>query len=120
MKTRASLMLCIMLLVTLMGSRSYGQDATCTFSVSPDTIDFFDTSGGTAEVQVKASAPTCTFSAKTAYPWITVSITQERGEGKVLVTVGANESLTHRVGSVLIDGEGVTIIQYGPRRTGGG
>ncbi len=112
MKTPVSPLLCIILLVTLMGTRSYGQDATCTFSVSPDTIDFFDGLGGTAEIQVKASAPTCTFGARTAYPWITVSVTQEGGEGKVLVTVGGNEFLTHRVGTVLIDGEGVTIIQY--------
>ncbi len=118
MKTRVSAMLCIMLLLMLMGTGSYGQDAACTFSVSPDTIYFFDVFGGTAEVQVTASAPTCAFSAKTAYTWITVSVTQERGGGKILVTVGGNESLTHRVGSVSIDGGGVTVIQYGPRRVG--
>ena len=119
-RLNGSVVLCIMLLVTLMGATSYGQDASCTFSVTPDTIHFFDIFGGTAEVQVKASAPTCTVNARTQYPWITVSVKQEHGEGKVSVTVDGNNSLTHRVGSVLIDGEEVTVIQYGPRIRGGG
>ena len=112
--------LCIVLLVTLTGATSYGQDASCTFSVTPDTVHFFDIFGGTAEVQVRASAPRCTFNARTEFPWITVSVKQEHGEGKVLVTVDGNDSLTHRVGSVRIDGEGVTVIQHGPRRGGDG
>ena len=115
-----SLMLCVIFLVTLPVATTYGLDATCTFSVSPDTIHFFDIFGGSEEVQVKASAPTCTFSAKTEYPWITISVTQEQGKGKVLVTVGGNESLTHRVGSLLIDREQVTVIQNGPQRGGSG
>jgi hypothetical protein len=110
---------CIMLLVTLTAASSYAQDASCTFSVSPATI-YFQLPGGTAEVYVKGSAPTCTFSAKTAYPWITVSVKQEQGEGKVSVTVDGNTGLTHRVGGVLIGGEEVSIIQDGPRISGGG
>jgi hypothetical protein len=110
---------CIMLLVTLTVASSYSQDASCTFSVSPANI-YFQLPGGTAEVYVKGSAPTCTFSAKSAYPWITVSVKQERGEGKVSVAVDGNTGLTHRVGSVIIDGEEVSIIQYGPRISGTG
>jgi len=106
--------LCIMLLVTLMSAISHGQNASCTFSVSPDTVHFFDIFGGTAEVQVKASAPTCTFNARTEYPWITVSVKQEHGEGKVSVTADGNNSLTHRVGSVRIDGEEVTLSSMVP------
>ncbi len=107
--------LCSMLLVTLMSATSYGQDASCRYSVSPDSLTFFEASGGTAEVRVKASAPTCTFNARTKYPWITVSARQEHGEGKVSVTGDANSSL-YRVGSVLIDRGEVTVLQYGPRR----
>jgi hypothetical protein len=119
MKRRVGLVLFITLLMTLMGTSSYGQDVSCTFSVSPATI-YFQLPGGTAEVYVKGSAPTCTFNAKSAYPWITVSAKQEQGEGKVSVVVDGNTGLTHRVGSVLIDGEEVSIIQYGPRISGGG
>jgi hypothetical protein len=107
----------IMLLVIFMSARSYGQDASCTFSVSPDTI-YFQLPGGTEEVSVKASAPTCTFTARSKYPWITVSVKQERGEGKVSVKADGNTSMTHRVGSVLIGGEEVSVIQYGPRFIG--
>ena len=119
-RLNGSVVLCIMLLVTLMGATSYGQDASCTFSVTPDTIHFFDIFGGTAEVQVKASAPTCTFSARTKFPWITVSVKQEGSVGKVSVTVDGNETPIYRVGSVSIDGEEVTVIQNGPRQSGGG
>jgi hypothetical protein len=111
--------LCIMLLVTLTATSSYGQDASCTFSVSPATI-FFQLPGGTAEVYVKASGPACAFAAKTEYPWITISVKQQQGEGKVSVTVAGNPGMTHRAGSVLIDGEEVSIVQYGPRISGGG
>ena len=115
MKRRVSSILFVMLLVSLTGATAYGQDAPCTFSVSPETL-FFQLPGGTAEVYVKGSAPTCTFSAGTKYPWITVSVKQERGDGKVSVVVGGNNmSMTHRVGSVTIDGEEVSIVQYGPR-----
>ena len=111
---------CIMLVVILLYATSYGEDTSCTFSVSPDTVHFFDIAGGTAEVQVKASAPTCTFSARTEFPWITVSVRQEGSVGKVSVTVDGNETPIYRVGSVSIDGEEVTVIQNGPRQTGGG
>ncbi len=119
MRTLVVLVFATMILVTLTVASSYSQDASCTFSVSPATI-YFELPGGTAEVYVKGSAPTCTFSAKSAYPWITVSVKQERGEGKVAVTVDGNTGLTHRVGSVIIDGEEVSIIQYGPRISGTG
>ena len=110
---------CTMLLVTLLYSASYGQDASCTYSVSPETLHFFDIFGGTAEAQVKASAPTCTFSARTEFPWITVSVRQEGSVGKVSVTVDGNETPIYRVGSVSIDGEEVTVIQNGPQPSGG-
>jgi hypothetical protein len=115
-----SLILCILFLVTLPAATTYGRDGACTFSVSPDTVHFFDIFGGSAEVRVKASSPTCTFTAKTEYPWIAISVAQAQGEGKVSVTVGGNDSLTHRIGSLLIDGEEVTVIQNGPHRGGSG
>ena len=119
MRRPVLLMISMIILVAVMIASSYGQDASCTFSVSPATI-YFQPPGGTAEVYVKGSAPTCVFSAKSAYPWITVSVKQEQGEGKISVTAGGNTSTTHRVGSVLIDGEEVSIIQYGPRLSGTG
>ena len=119
MKRCVSSILFIALLITLTGGSSYGQDASCTFSISPATV-YFQPPGGTAEVYVKGSAPMCIFSAKSAYPWISVSSKQQDGEGKVSVTVDGNTFMTHRVGSVLIDGEEVSIVQYGPRRSDGG
>jgi hypothetical protein len=120
MRRSISLLLCTIFLVTLLYAPSHGQDASCTFSVSPVTIHFFNVAGGTAEVQVKASGPQCTFNARTKYLWITVSIRQEGGIGKVSVTVDANDVPIYRVGSVSIDGWEVAIIQDGPRESGGG
>lgn len=119
MKIGVSSIICIMLLVTLMRAGSYSQDASCNFSVSPDTI-YFEYIGGSAEVYVKGSGPLCTFSAKSRYPWITVSVKQEQGGGVVKILVGGNAFMTHRVGSVAIGGEEVTVIQHGPRIRGGG
>ena len=103
----------------LMGATTYGQDASCTFSVSPVTI-YFQTPGGTADVYVKGSAPACIFRVATRYPWMTVSAKQHEGEGKVSVTVDGNAGLTHRVGTVRIGDEEVTVIQLGPRISGTG
>ena len=91
----------------------------CTYTVSPTSFDL-DVRGGTAEIRVTASDPTCTFNARSAYPWITLSVSQERGGGVVKVTVAGNTSMTHRVGSIQIDGKQVSISQYGPRISGGG
>ncbi len=110
--------LSIVLLAALMITSAHGQDASCTFTVSPATI-YFQLPGGTAEVYVKGSGPSCTFKAESEYPWITVSVKQQQGEGKVSITVDGNFGMTHRVGSVVIDGEEVSIIQYGPRLSGG-
>ena len=120
MRRPIALLLYSALLVTLPHAASYGQDASCTFSVSPTTVHFFDIAGGTAEIQVNASGPRCTFTARTDYPWISVSVRQEGGVGKVSVTVGGNEFPIYRVGSLSIDGEEVTIIQNGPQPSGGG
>jgi hypothetical protein len=107
------------LVLPLVSADSQAQSPACTFSVSPASFNF-ELKGGSAEIRVAGSAPTCTFNARSAYPWITVSVTQERGEGVVTAAVSGNTSMTHRVGSILIDGEEVSIIQYGPRISGGG
>jgi hypothetical protein len=113
-------MLVFGLVLTLVSADSRAQSAAaCTFEVSPTTFNF-ELKGGSAEIRVAGEAPTCTFNARSAYPWITVSVTQERGEGVVTATVSGNTSMTHRVGSILIDGKEVSIIQYGPRISGGG
>ncbi len=114
-----SMLLVISLVILIAATPSFGQDASCTFSVSPATI-YFQVPGGTADVYVKGSSPTCTFTAKSAYPWITLSVKQEQGDGKVSVTAAGNTGLTHRVGSVLIGREEVSVIQYGPRISGTG
>jgi len=114
-----SVLLIISMIILIAAPASFGQDASCTFSVSPTTI-YFQLPGGTAEVYVKGSSPTCTFTAKSAYPWITLSVKQEQGDGNVSVTAAGNTGLTHRVGSALIAGEDVSVIQYGPRISGTG
>jgi|MudIll2142460700_1097286.scaffolds.fasta_scaffold1603235_1 hypothetical protein len=112
-------MLVFGIVLSAASSDSHAQSSGCTFSVSPTTFTF-ELKGGSAEIRVTGSAPTCTFNARSAYPWITLSVTQERGEGVVTATISGNTSMTHRVGSILIDGKEVSIVQYGPRISGGG
>ena len=120
MRRPITLLCCIVLLVVLLYATSSGEDASCTFTVSATTVHFFDIAGGTKEIQVKASGPQCTFNARTKYPWITVSVRQEGGVGKVSVSVDGNVIPMYRVGSLSIDGKEVTVIQDGPRQGGGG
>jgi hypothetical protein len=111
--------ICIALLIAVMAGNSYGQDKGCTFKVAPTTIHFFDIRDTTAEIRVIASAPTCRFTATTRYLWITLTVEQEGGAGRIVVKVDSNDSMTHRVGSLSVEGEEVTVIQAGPRRGGG-
>jgi hypothetical protein len=120
MKVCLGLLAFVILVLGVVSGDSHAQSAAgCTFEVSPTTFNF-ELKGGTAEIRVAGSAPTCTFNARSAYPWITLSVKQERGEGVVTAMVSGNTSMTHRVGSILIDGKEVSIIQYGPRISGGG
>ena len=109
------------LAVVLLFGASYGQDAACNFQVNPTEIEFFDVSGGTVEINVTASDPSCTFTVERTYPWITVlSVNKEGIKGKVLIRVEGNSSQTHRVGELTVAGHAVNITQYGPRRGGSG
>lgn len=107
-----------MCLIVLLSAFVYAQENACRFEVTPTTIHFFDVWGGRAEIRVTASSPDCRFSVETKYPWISFSATQDGTEGKVVVTAEGNNSLTHRVGSVFVDGWEVSVIQAGPRRGG--
>ena len=118
MKDCLSLTLIAAIMLTCASLEAQAQPA-CTYSVSPTSFDF-DLRGGTAEIRVTASDPACALNARSAYPWITLSVSQERGEGVVKAVISGNSSMTHRVGSILIDGRQVTITQYGPRISGGG
>ncbi len=115
----AILVLWIAIVFLICAGGTAGAQPACTYSVSPSSLDF-DLRGGTAEIRVTASEPTCTFNARSAYPWITISVSQERGGGLIKVSISGNSSMTHRVGAIMIDGREVTITQYGPRITGGG
>ncbi len=108
----------VLLLSALAASISDSQEAACRFDVYPNSIEFFDISGGSAQIKVTASAPDCRFTVASRYPWITYTSRQEGTEGQVLVTGQGNESLTHRVGDLTIAGHTVNVIQAGPRRGG--
>ncbi len=119
MKARFGAALVLALVLSLISADSYAQSSECTFSVSPTSVDL-ELRGDTVEINVTASAPACTFTAKSAYPWITVSATQEQGKGVVRVSIEGNTSMTHRIGVVAIDGYRITVTQFGPRIGGGG
>jgi hypothetical protein len=89
-------------------SASYGQ--SCTFKVSPESITVWDES--TATVTVEASDPTCSFTASSAYPWITVSPAQGKGNGKVTLSLQSNAMIQRiRGGAAQIAGHEVEVTQ---------
>ncbi len=92
---------------------------TCTYSIAPANSYFLENWGGTIELQVSASEPSCKITAKSRYLWIDVAVRQEGSRAVVTIKVDGNDTLTHRIGAVSVGRHEVTITQAGPRRGGG-
>jgi len=104
------------LLMLLAAGTALSQEP-CSFSVEPQQI-LFDLYGGTVDIAVTASSPTCSFTVKNPWRWISVSPTQGQGSATVKLRALGNDTLYHRVADVMIDGFAISVIQQAPRRTG--
>ena len=102
--------LALVISVLATGGICHGQQTLCIFSVSPSILSF-EPEGGNAEVTVTPSSPDCSFTARTSYRWITVPSGRETGKSVVTIRVEAASNLAQRVGSVMIDGTQIEIIQ---------
>jgi hypothetical protein len=85
----------------------------CTFSVAP-TSQAVSADGGPGQVSVTASATTCTWTATSGVPWITVTGgAAGTGNGTVAYQVAANDTTTARTGTLSVAGQVVTVTQPG-------
>jgi hypothetical protein len=104
-------------LFTLLAAGTAFSQMPCSFSVEPRLL-VFDLYGGTVDIAVTASAPTCSFTVKNPWRWINVSPTQGQGSTSVNLRVLGNDTMSHRVADVMIDGTAISVIQQAPRRPG--
>jgi all-beta uncharacterized protein len=95
----------------------------CTYTVSPASAPAV-ASGVTIPVNVTASSSTCAWQYQGNDPWITVGPDPDntgqtgKGNGRVLVTVAANQGASARTGTATIAGHTVTINQAASSASG--
>ena len=110
MKKKVFPLLLFVFSVAPLGGVCYGQQALCILSVSPSVL-YFEAEGGIAEVTITPSAPDCSFTPRTSYSWITVSSVAMTGKSTLTIQVSAAANLAQRVGSVMIGGTQVEVVQ---------
>jgi len=110
MGQRLFFMLTAIWMVHLVVATAMAQQPLCIYAVPPTPL-YFEAEGGSQEAQVKASSPDCSFTARTRYPWIKVSPSQGGTGGVVTIQVEPQRMLSPRVGSVLVDGTQIEIVQ---------
>ena len=110
MKSKAMAMLLFMLSIPGVVGVCHGQQALCILSASPSVL-YFEAEGGSAEVTITPSAPDCSYTPRTSYSWITVSSVAMTGKSTLTIQVSAAANLAQRVGSVMIGGTQVEVVQ---------
>lgn len=84
----------------------------CSFTLAPASASV-PAEGGSGEITVTASAPTCSWTAGASDPWITLDRTSGTGSGRVTFTASANTGAA-RSGQVTVAGQSVAIAQPAP------
>ena len=83
----------------------------CTFTIAPTTASF-TADGGSGEIVVTASAPTCAWTAQPSVGWIAIQgASGGTGSGRLRFAVAANAATTARSGSLVVAGSTVAITQ---------
>jgi all-beta uncharacterized protein len=95
---------------TVTVSQAADQPPTCTFTISP-TTQAASASTGAVVVSVTASAPSCAWTASSAFSWLTVDRASGTGTGSVTVTWADNTATAARSGAATIAGQTLTVNQ---------
>jgi hypothetical protein len=113
-----SISLLFWLTTPLLSSRANSFAAqSCTFTINPTSRNF-EAGGGTSGVAVTASASSCTWSASSNAPWISISSgSSGTGNGTVAFSVAANTGAS-RSGTINIAGQTFTVNQSAPSLAG--
>jgi hypothetical protein len=83
----------------------------CTFTIAPTTASFA-ADGGSSEVVVTASAPTCAWTAQPSVSWIAIQgASGGTGSGRLRFAVAVNTATVARSGALVVAGSTVGISQ---------
>ena len=83
----------------------------CTFTIAPTTASFA-ADGGSSEIVVTASAPTCAWTAQPSVAWIAIQgASGGAGSGRLRFAVAANAATIARSGSLVVAGSTVGVSQ---------
>lgn len=87
--------------------------APCTYSLSANSSSIL-AAGGSGAFNVIASTPTCSWTASTAAPWITINgAGAGTGNGAISFVAAANPSSSPRTGTITVQGLTYTVTQFG-------
>ncbi|NOT56894.1 MAG: BACON domain-containing protein, partial [Deltaproteobacteria bacterium] len=96
---------------TFIVSQATPVPAPCTITISP-TSATFAAAGGPGTIPITASTPTCSWSARSHVPWITItSGASGAGAGTVQYTVATNPGPNSRAGRITVNGKRFTVTQ---------
>jgi hypothetical protein len=85
--------------------------APCTFTIEPTTASL-PAEGGSGEILVTASAPTCAWTAQPSVAWVAIQgASGGTGSGRLRFAVAANLATTPRSGTLVVAGSTVAISQ---------
>ena len=91
-----------------------GPTTTCTYTISPTSIPSLSSSAYTGEVAITTSSNSCSWSATSNAPWITITAgSTGTGNGTVSYSVSANTTGDTRPGTMTIGGQTFTVTQFG-------
>jgi hypothetical protein len=84
----------------------------CTYSVTP-TAYAAPATGGTIDVTLTASAPTCGWTASSNKTWVSIAPTAGSGSATVRLTIAAHTNKNSRSATVTVGGQAIAITQAG-------
>ncbi len=83
----------------------------CTFSIAPSAASYPST-GGSGEIVVTASAPTCAWNATSAAPWLEIQGSASgTGSGRLAYAITSHTATAERSGTLTVAGFTATITQ---------
>ncbi len=85
---------------------------SCAYTITPVTLTFGN-AGGVGTLNLKAPSSTCTFTASSNSPWITVSPASGTGTTTLTVTVAPNPTVVFLYGSINVAGQVIPISEGG-------
>ncbi len=88
---------------------------SCGFSTSPSSFAYDDRAESTS-LTLFSTNPSCSWTASSDSPWLTIGPTSGIGTASIAVNLTANTTGLERVGNITIGGQTVQVIQWGTQQ----